>query len=71
MESPSGGMVCGWRLSCKLLLMQLGSLGFGFYLHGHWCMEEWPDDWMAAGVNWDLIFLKFFTSSHCHFAVGG
>lgn len=36
-----------------------GSVGFGVYFHGHWCTEEWPQQWVQAGITFDLIFLEF------------
>lgn len=37
-----------------------GSAGFGIYFRGHWCAQEWPNDWHAAGLTRDLTFLEFF-----------
>ena len=35
-----------------------GAGGFGLYLQGHWCAEEWPRAWKEGGRS--IAFLEFF-----------
>lgn len=37
-----------------------GSVGFGIYFGGHWCTEEWLQDWCGSEISRDLTFLEFF-----------
>ncbi|KAM3922975.1 uncharacterized protein RB166_012055 [Leptodactylus fuscus] len=39
-----------------------GSVGFGAYLQGRWCVGSWPEDWIEKGWVKNLALLELFPS---------
>lgn len=50
------------RLEAELQVMSdaSGSVGFRVYFRGHWCTEEWPQDWLGFEISRYLTVLEFF-----------
>lgn len=45
-----------------------GSLGFGVYFRGQWCVQPWPSSWQGKPITRDLTFLEVFpivVAVHC------
>lgn len=36
------------------------SVGFRVLFWGHWCADELPQQWVAAGLTSDVMFMEFF-----------
>lgn len=46
--------------SLSLFTDAAGSFGFGAFWAGHWCAEQWPVDWIEAGVTRNITLLELF-----------
>ncbi|KAM3916024.1 uncharacterized protein RB166_015396 [Leptodactylus fuscus] len=45
---------------CELFTDAAGSVGFGAYYQGKWCVGSWPRDWVEEGLVRNLALLELF-----------
>lgn len=58
MVFPFDLRIYAWRQSYRFNLMPLEH--FGVCFQGHWCAQQWPQEWGQTELFSDLTFLELF-----------